>query len=115
MTRDEITAKWAWFSARERDAWVERAVFGRETFGQFREVNGVRVHISRYSTDISAAWAVLGTFPYATVDISPDHVEAFVWDDDGRRSDAVQPEAPGAICLAALIAKLTEVPANVAV
>lgn len=120
MTRDEIIAKWAGMTSREKDAWIERIVFGRETFGQFRETNGIRVLISHYSTDISAAWTVFERFPYVEVARIPGPVTTYgvrINDPDDGRIYAMtkEPTFPEAICLAALIAKLTEVSADVAV
>lgn len=47
---------------RELDALVAEKVMGYTTHGQFREKNGVRVMIDRYSADIAAAMEVLEKF-----------------------------------------------------
>ncbi|MEI2280753.1 BC1872 family protein [Paenibacillus polysaccharolyticus] len=99
-------------SSRERDAWVEKTVFGGETFGEFRLVNGVRVLIPQYTTDISAAWKVVEEMrldhflhltdetPYGwSVDMYPAG-ESIVTQDINADT------APEAIGLAAIIAKL---------
>src|SRR5690606_20607824 len=54
--RDEILAM---KPGRELDALVADKVMGYTTHGQFREKNGVRVMIDRYSADIAAAWEVV--------------------------------------------------------
>lgn len=116
MKRDEIIAKWAELGAREKDAWVESAVFGGETFGQFREVNGVRVLIPNYTTDISAAWAVLD-FVRLNYTVQLDDKESGNWTLSIRYGTwkATAASAPEAICLASIIAELTEVSVDVAV
>ncbi|MEK5395956.1 hypothetical protein [Paenibacillus sp. FSL K6-2859] len=121
MKREEIIAKWMGISARERDAWVEREVFGGETFGQFREVNGVRVLIPHYTTDIYAAWAVLERNGiYGSIAYMGEDYRAEVWArwDGAGASEyeyAVSLSASESICLAAITARLTEVSVDVAV
>ncbi|WP_342480466.1 hypothetical protein NST07_25975 [Paenibacillus sp. FSL L8-0340] len=105
MTREEIIAKWAGLTARERDAWVERVVFGGGTYGSFREANGVRVLIPYYTTVISDAWTVLDSFELGIVTKrEPGVYRAAVL--SGLWADEFASTAPEAIGLAAIIAKL---------
>jgi len=111
VKRKEIIAKWDGMGSRERDTWVAEVVFGMETFGQFREVNGVRVHVSHYTSDISAAWAVLehmNADHYVSVERLADCINStgdYVCECGGFSGWGTAPEA---ICLAAIIAKLME-------
>lgn len=56
LTREQVLAM---KPGRELDALVAGKVMGYTTHGQFREKNGVRVMIDRYSADIAAAWEVV--------------------------------------------------------
>lgn len=124
MNRTEIEAKWNTLTARERDAWVAEVVFGL-SIGRERRING-DIFISepnaphgfqrlapKYTTDISAAWSVATEFPIhnAGLDSHVAEYQARVGQGDGgvgmRVSYAYAPTAPEAICLAAIIAKLT--------
>lgn len=115
MKREELIAKWAELGARERDAWIESAVFGRETFGQFSNWFGVRQLIPHYTTDISAAWSLL-EFVRRNYYVQLDDKESGNWTFSIRygKWKATAVTASEAICLAALIAEL-EVSADVAV
>lgn len=122
MTRDEIIAKWAGLSTRERDAWVEAAVLpiSEEEARDRRKFSLPRPH---YTTEISAAWALVDkSAEYGGMSVS------FTCSRNGARRYTVETyaggcifvvaaesTAPAAICLAAIIAKLTEVSADVAV
>ncbi|WP_339811233.1 hypothetical protein MKY63_00970 [Paenibacillus sp. FSL R7-0189] len=138
MNRDEIIAKWAGMTARERDAWIAEVVFGwewrepdGEDVGWYERLNNApfydRVFTGRRrgwspSTYISAAWAV---FELLRKDWLPGIQDCAMFgyrvdlqSDYEYREDiggVVAKTAPEAICLAALIAKLTEVSADVAV
>jgi hypothetical protein len=123
MKRDEIIAKWDAMKPRERDVWVAEAVFGY-TIGRERRINGllfvyknvgIRQSLPYYTTDLSAAWTVFelnGT--YGNVGYMGDEYYCEMWarwDENGSGVDVIVGgnSGPEAICLAALIAKLTEV------
>ncbi len=108
MTRDEILAM---KPGRELDSLVAEKVMGYTTYGQFRDKDGVRVMIDRYSTDIAAAWEVA------------EKMTSLFWEmnlDTGSKSNTTKVEfyrtfdqtfhvvvantAPEAICKAALLA-----------
>ncbi|MGG1641813.1 hypothetical protein ACIFQM_11065 [Paenibacillus sp. NRS-1782] len=97
-------------SERERDAWIEREVFGGSTYGTFREVNEVRVLIPHYTAIISDAWAVLERFPYIEVARIPTPKTTYgvrINGLDGSIRVITQKATfPEAIGLAAIIAKL---------
>lgn len=136
MTRDEIVAKWAGMSARERDAWVAEVVFGWRdvindgylTWGIPPEApHSVRT-VPRYTTDISAAWAVQELFFAVRIEgLGNSGYECEIYNGYGLSVTIIRSgeyTASEAICLAALIAslqsderetKLTEVFADVAV
>ncbi|MEC0328755.1 hypothetical protein P4H42_03840 [Paenibacillus macerans] len=121
MTREDIFAKWSAMSPRERDAWVAEAVFGWKTYGKFYQPDGVRVLIPFYTTDVAAAITVLGAVPgeFILFRVSLDKfVASFGYSTDSCPECGEEPfevEAQGiaespaeAICLAAIIAKLTK-------
>ncbi|OMC96257.1 hypothetical protein MKX34_24140 [Paenibacillus sp. FSL R5-0636] len=118
MKREEITAKWAELGARERDAWIAEAVFGWE------RTNGIiDAILPQYTTDISAAWALVDkSAEFGGMSVS------FTCSRNGARRYTVETyangvafvvaagsTAPEAIGLASIIAALTEVSADVAV
>ncbi|MEK3988064.1 hypothetical protein MHB77_32570 [Paenibacillus sp. FSL K6-3166] len=128
MNRDEIIAKWAGLSARERDAWVAEVVFGLNVEHENGETYvsdfGIGRVMDEYTTDISAAWAVWsamlvkgyeplinttsersGSVKVGAVPVGWHHVCLHKND---VNTHAELPTAPEALCLAALIAKLTE-------
>lgn len=124
MTREQIIAKWAGLSARERDTWVAEVVMclaveyenGEPYVSDF----GIGRVMDEYSTDTSAAWAVLEHFPYVEAARIPGTVPTYGVrindpDDGSIRAMTKELTFPEAICLAAIIAKLTEVSADVAV
>jgi hypothetical protein len=128
MTREQIIAKWDAISPRERDAWVAEVVFDRPNVRPYRgrfvfdnvgyiggkpigDVMGV-VDVDDYTTDISAAWTVF--------EITLDPNRTALWPLGNGVSGlfyavayddvivAHGKTASEAICLAALIAKITE-------
>ncbi|MCG7383337.1 hypothetical protein [Paenibacillus sp. ACRRY] len=112
MKLSEVIIKWHAMSARERDAWVEEAVFGGATYDEFRLVNDVRVLVPKYTTDISAAWLVVE-------ELRKDHflylsdATPYGWFVDlDHENDPIVAQninadtAPEAIGLAAIVAKL---------
>jgi hypothetical protein len=110
MKREEIIAKWDGMSARERDAWIEREIFGGVAFGNFREVNEVRVLIPYYTTVIPDAWPIFERHPYIEVARIPGRKTTYgvrINGIDGSARVIVQKSTfPEAIGLAAIIAKL---------
>lgn len=128
MKREEIIAKWAEMSARERDAWIAKVVFGCTGIGNFgalligvftEDGGQFAADIPQYTTDISAAWAVFEHYPYIEVARLPGvkviHAVRINGLDGSIRTITQEPTFPDAVCLAALIAELTEVSADVAV
>ncbi|WP_445323330.1 BC1872 family protein [Paenibacillus sp. FSL R7-0128] len=139
MTRDEITAKWAGLSARERDAWIAEVVFdwfwdaridGARWFNPpigdplrgcaaIWGPDGIPSFLPRYSTDITAAWTVYERYPYietARIPGDPTVYGVRINGLDGSVRVITQESTfPDALCLAALIVELTEVSADVAV
>ncbi|MEK5178460.1 hypothetical protein [Paenibacillus odorifer] len=118
MTREEIVAKWAELCARERDVWIAEVVFGLnveyENGEPYVSDFGFGRVMDEYTTDISAAWAVLEAFEYHTVGTHVDgsyRAQVGRWDGKpgSRIVDAYAETEPEAVCLAAIIAKLTEV------
>jgi hypothetical protein len=127
MTREEIIAKWAGLSTRERDAWVAEVVFGKR-IGRERRLGGavyevgygdVGIALDEYSADISAAWAVLEalneTHWISVMRIAGEVNTTGNYVAEIGEHSAGSNSAPEAICLAALIAKLTEASDDVAV
>jgi hypothetical protein len=118
MTRDEIIAKWAGLSARERDAWVEAVVLPISV-DEARDRRKFRVPMPRYSTEISAAWAVLArmnrTHWISVMRIAGEVNTTGNYVAEIGEHSAGSNSAPEAIGLVALIAKLTEATADVAV
>jgi hypothetical protein len=107
MTREEIIAKWDGMTPRERNAWVAEDIT-RWGPVEWYENSVIRKLCPEYTTDISAAWAITRLFTHYDM-----------WMDNGKHGCkfgggsyvnlAVHgiDSAPKAICLAALIAKLT--------
>ncbi|WP_411830772.1 BC1872 family protein [Paenibacillus graminis] len=115
MKREEIIAKWAGLSARERDAWVEAAVLPiTEEEAKYRRK--FRLTVPRYTTDISAAWPIFERYwsvELARISGPVDTYGTRINDSDGQiRAMSQEPSAPEALCLAALIVELTGVSAN---
>ncbi|WP_419884881.1 BC1872 family protein [Paenibacillus sp. B-A-8] len=138
MSRGEILAKWAELGARERDAWIATAVMGWRRVSRpgggggyigWQDAEGRVVAIEedsmtvdsrdyfRPSRDISAAWTVFERFPYIEIARIPGETTTYgvrINGLDGSILAMTQESTfPEAICLAALIAKLTEVSADV--
>lgn len=135
MKREEIIAKWAELDARERDAWIAEVVFGLnveyENGEPYVSDFGFGRVMDAYATDISAAWTVWSA-------MLADGYEPLI-NTTSERSGSVRigggpvgwhhvclhknnanthvelPAASEAVCLAAIIAKLTEVPTDVSV
>jgi hypothetical protein len=113
MTRDQIIAKWDAMTPRERDAWVAEVVLDiRVSFEYsprgpiYLDYNdGGRRHIRNYTTDISAAWAVVDGHARYEIGLYEGKVTAAMGVPGWYVSATTAPEA---ISLAALIAKLTE-------
>lgn len=140
MNCEEIIAKWAGKTARERDAWIAEVVFGH-SIGRERRINGeifvidanaphgFQRAVPHYTTDISAAWAVWdemrenGYEPL--INVTSEHSGPVIrgvcpigWHHVNMRKGTVNAHvdrnsAPEAIGLAAIIAKITEVSADV--
>ncbi|NTZ20912.1 hypothetical protein EXW96_26355 [Paenibacillus sp. JMULE4] len=106
---------------REMDALVAEKVMGYTTHGQFRDKDGVRVMIDRYSTDISAAWEVVDKMSKTHFsEMAMTELEDGAWGwmarfilvlnepytVNGYRATAKT--APEAICKAALLAVMDE-------
>ncbi|KAA8750197.1 BC1872 family protein [Paenibacillus sp. UASWS1643] len=117
MKREEIIAKWGVMSARERDAWIAELFFGWNLIAIERAndayeygVTGVRQY-SAYTSDMNAAWKVIGLFPSSRIDrFNNDYGhECSLFDQYGTYIVTVAGEysAPEAIGLAAIIAKLS--------
>lgn len=125
MKRTEIEAKWNTLTPRERDAWVAEVVFVRSKSEQCDRIGGClkllfgadstckcdkQINVPNYTTDISAAWAVVEAFDYiecARLPFRPNCYGARINGTDGDILAITQaPTAPEAICLAAIIAKL---------
>lgn len=117
MNKSEIVAKWNTLTDRERDAWVAEVVFGWESAWEPDIAYDCAYQISdsvpNYTKDIYAAWAVFETFDYvevARIPGNPPYYGARINGTDGNIRSIAQGETfPEAICLAAIIAKLTEV------
>lgn len=119
MTRKQINEKWDEMTPRERDTWVADAVlgitvfprYGTERFSDEVYDNHTGELLPRYTCNISAAWRVLeapddtGLTPIWGVMPTVDGYNVAF---DYGRSVVQAPTAPEAICLAALIAKLSE-------
>jgi len=121
MNREEIIAKWDGMTARERDAWVAEVV--TKVPRERRRINcpdGDRgcavIHFAyypNYSTDTSAAWTVVEAAEWsALINYTPTLTRANFHRNGWAQYDVYATKAPEAICLAALLAKLTEVIAN---
>lgn len=118
MTRAEIIAKWSAMSPRERDAWVAEAVFGF-IVSRERRLNGLIYAFGSggyndicpaYTTDIAAAWTVaerLNIDHYVKIERIAGDVNVtgnYVCEIGGFIGWGAAPEA---ICLAAIIAKIS--------
>ncbi|MCD9024369.1 BC1872 family protein [Cohnella silvisoli] len=127
MTREEIIAKWAEMTPRERDAWVAEAVFGysakvnhdsrRVEWYARNPVNGGMTarpfeELPNYTTNIAVAWTVVDRmssegFPFVA---DNNHYEGkysvgFYSDDVTLSDSGHKSTASEAICLAAIITK----------
>jgi len=106
MTRDELLEL---KPGRELDALVAEKVMGYITHGQFREKNGVRVMIDRYSTDIAAAWEVVEMFSYIDIHRYDDFFACAIYPiGNSAVMRARGKTMPEAICKAALLAVMGE-------
>ncbi|MGF7045755.1 hypothetical protein J2T13_000215 [Paenibacillus sp. DS2015] len=106
MKREEIIAKWDGMKPRDRDAWVFYDVLELMPLDTIPNEFGGFGTIPRYTTDISAAWAIM---TQCKADEIPAKVEAGIeWCVVIRGAHVFSESAPEAICLAAIIAKLTE-------
>lgn len=138
MRREEIIAKWAELGAREKDAWIATAVMGWRRVSRpgggggyigWQDAEGRVVAIEadysmtvdsrdyfRPSRDISAAWMVFERFPYIEVARIPGAKTTYgvrINGLDGSvRAMTQESTFPDAVCIAALIAELTEVITN---
>lgn len=120
MKREEIIKEWNSRTPRERDIWVAEEIFDCRSIGMFDCVYiGVftddkgeefAARIPDFSLDISAAWKITETFPafdIGSLTTAYGYV-CRVWDEHGLIiSNAYGSTASEVICLAALIAKLT--------
>lgn len=122
MTREEIIAKWAELGARERDAWVGEVITHiTPEYDERFSLNGWRLtdgtwtsSLPQYTTDISAAWTVLAQFKKHGVRKVIDGYKAEAENEnDGGIDGEFGVTAAEAIGLVALVAKLTEVSADV--
>ncbi|ANY67685.1 hypothetical protein BBD42_15335 [Paenibacillus sp. BIHB 4019] len=115
MKRKEVVEKWCTLRASEHDAWVASAVMGAEVIGGNVEKipEGFRP-VPRYTASISEAWKVVEK---VREDWILQLLDGAGWwsvvllSDCEDRSDIDPvnlPTASEAICLAALIAKLTK-------
>jgi len=141
MNRTEIEAKWSTLTARERDAWVAEVIFGyywADLFPHMKSVEKIRMltapigdamrnvggrvdsygipeSLPNYTSDISAAWAVLESsraWGGMGIGYYTHGYDISTYTDSTPNQKPVKvtkPTAPEAICLAVLIAKLTEV------
>jgi hypothetical protein len=112
MNREEIIEKWGGMESRERDAWVAEVVMGADVVGgNVEHILGGFRPVPRYTSDISAAWAVLehmNADHYVSVERLADCINStgdYVCECGGFSGWGTAPEA---ICLAAIIAKLTD-------
>lgn len=106
MTREQIIEKWGRMSSRERNAWVEEVVFGTKP---------PKPGFRRYTEYISAAWEVVEELRKDWL-VQLHDCDPFGWrieliSDSEYRTDMngeVVRKIEEAICLTALIAKLTK-------
>lgn len=121
MTRDQIIAKWNALEPRERDAWVEEVIFGDTSVlnvGEYWFCGGnLRFPLPFYTEDIAAAWTVvnetakwggmdIGCYgkPGAQFYVTATHTDTVPYQ---RTVSVTRSSAPEAICLAAIITKLS--------
>ncbi|MCM3784375.1 hypothetical protein M3231_15430 [Neobacillus mesonae] len=126
MNRDQITAKWNEMAPRERDAWVAELFFGwtrnevarrtlilppdndpRRTWAAMWDEYGCPHWLPPYTTEIFSAWTVIEMFYEYEVSKSEGHYVVYITMEDGYVRVPTRNSAPEAICLAAIIAKLT--------
>ncbi|MEC0233558.1 hypothetical protein P4H71_04210 [Paenibacillus kribbensis] len=119
MTRDEVIAKWNSMKPQERDIWVATAVMGykadRIRPGMIINSKGYSTSPAMYSTDIGAAWEVSQKYPIMKLtrtkifEISLAEYICTFWNDaDSGPIEVPATTAQEAVCLAALIAVLTQ-------
>lgn len=126
MTREQIIEKWDGMTPRERDTWVAEAVFGRvdEKWDGMsgHDIAGVwHLHVPNYTGDNDAAMHVLAKIPgevYIYRKPSGGFVVSFGYSTEGCPecgeeafevlAQGIAPTLSEAICLTALIAKLTK-------
>ncbi|MGV2359829.1 MAG UNVERIFIED_CONTAM: hypothetical protein MIN83_00245 [Paenibacillus polymyxa] len=124
MNRDEVIAKWNSMQPRERDAWVAEKVMGLElsdnmlaAYPKYRlpDYPDYFRDVPNYSTDIGAAWEVSQKYPIMKLtrtkifEISPAEYICTFWNDaDSGPIEVPATTAQEAVCLAALIAVLTQ-------
>ena len=114
MNRDQIIAKWETLTPRERDAWVGKIVIGiSPEFNVNLELQSWKTgprswssSIPFYTSDIGAAWTVLDRYETYEISRSVEEVKVYV-KHERESATAVRDNAPEAICLAAIIAKIT--------
>lgn len=112
MTRDQIIEKWDGLTPRERDAWVAEVVSPLVPSVLCFYV------LPKYSTDISAAWEIVDiSAEWGGMEIGcygKSSAKIYIvctYTDTAPHQQAVsitKESAPEAVCLAALIAKLTK-------
>lgn len=126
LTREQVTEKWDGMTPRERDAWVAEVVTGVERKKKRVPcpdgIEGCAVahyaYYPHYTTDITAAWEVvdksaewggmeLGCFnkPNAKIYVACTYTDTAP---DQRLISITKESASEAVCLTALVAKLTE-------
>ncbi|RGL39123.1 hypothetical protein DXC69_03795 [Paenibacillus polymyxa] len=115
MTRDEVITKWNSMSPRGRNVWIAVEVMGKKespiNYGWISS-EGFDHYPKNYSTDMGAAWEVLKKFKtyqitYSESGFSHSGMKYRVI--VGRNQDVAYSDIETeAICLAALIAVLTQ-------
>ncbi|MDP9676256.1 hypothetical protein J2W97_002251 [Paenibacillus jamilae] len=123
MNRNEVIAKWNSMQPRERDAWVAEKVMGLElsdnmlaAYPKYRlpDYPDYFRDVPNYSTDIAAAWEVLEKpeiMDRIQIGLYPTSFGKWIAKSymAGYENCRIQADsAPEAICLAALIAVLTQ-------
>ncbi|MCY9532914.1 hypothetical protein M5X06_12615 [Paenibacillus alvei] len=125
LTHEQIIEKWDEMTPRERDAWVAEVVYGWDNGmlndARIAQAYGFDGGMPYYTTNIYTAELVLAKIPgevYIYRKTTGDFVVSFGYSDEGCPECGEEPfevlaqgKAPTlseAICLAALIAKLSE-------
>lgn len=114
MNPDQIIAKWESMSSRKRNAWVAEVIFGwkavRIKDAEYAYELGVCCveTIPHYTEDISAAWTLMETASFSVdINTTPSSTRVNFHRNGWSQYDVWRPTAPDAICLAAMVAKLT--------